>query len=97
MCNNEKIIKKTTFQKEEWNKIEKAMEEEGFRNFHNYILHCVHTRTERSNAERRRIFRIQAKHSELFTIFNKMNDGIEVEKNMEAFMKGANELCQELR
>lgn len=97
MCKSEKIIKKTTFLVEEWNDIEKAMEAEGFRSFHDYVLHCVKVRMDKGDAEKRRIFKIQANHSELFTIFNKLEAGIEIEKNMRAFMEGANCLCQELR
>lgn len=98
MSKKEKLPpKKTTYTVEEWNQIEQAMKEEGFRNLHDYVVNMTEKRSDRTDAENRRKKVILYRSASLFSVYNEIRVGINVKENINKLMNGVYELCQELQ
>lgn len=91
------VSKKTKFSEGEWDEIENAMREEGFRSFREYTLHMVETRRSRSDAEARRNQYFKYRCANLQTYYNQIRGSIDVERSMRRFMEEAGRICQGLK
>lgn len=92
-----KIPKKNTFTEAEKNEIMSAMREEGFNNYRKFVLHTVRTRSVKTDAEYRRKQQLTYRASNLDSYYNQIRAGINVDLNMQRFVKEAGKLCQELK
>lgn len=93
---SEKKTKKGYFLPEELDEIQKAMEEEGYSCFSDYVLNMTRTRRQITDAEQRRKQGFNYCHSKMHTLHNKLMANIEPRKTIDEIMMEVDRLCQDL-
>jgi len=91
-----KIAKKGYFTEAELNEIKQGMERNGFKDFFPFVMHMVSALQNPSIAESRLRQCVRYQSSELFSCYNQIKTGIEVERNLDRAVKVVKVLCQEL-
>lgn len=93
--NDDKIRKRVSFSVEQDNKIQKAMEEEGYNNLSEYVVHLVDSRNQTEVIQQRVIQKFKYRYARIQTLHNKLVQGIDWENTRREFMMEVDALCRE--
>ena len=90
------VQRKISLRPEEWNQVDAFIRREGYNDLRHMILAVSVSEDCVTMHEERQLQLIRNKSSKLQTLNNKIKSGIDVEKNMNEFVKEAERLCREL-
>ena len=94
--NEKRKPRKTSYSDAEWEEINLAVKEGGFRNWHEMSLYLIRSYKEKENNDvKRKISAIAKGYAEVNTCLNQIRYGINVEQNMKKSEIEVNRLCQE--